>query len=250
MACRFHQTVATPLCSLYSHESQLGLVHWIDATQLLKKRKSGWLNLFGREVRELDGRFVSSMSSAYSRLDFHGMGFSLVLADVGIAMEKARKAHRPYLLAKVLRLFDIFTVAMTQQALLLDQTSECSCASATATSSFVCVHTDDEVSLTTFATCMMNYQRNAWRRSSSTLLAWARYQPCIANILLCRQLFSKERCVKCVWHRTRSTLLARDRCRLCPPRLQFRTSVGKIPQGKRMKTVENHTCFHIFFPIF
>ena len=90
---------------LHSHESQLRFVHWIDVTQLLKKRNSGWLNLFGREVRVLDGRFVSSMSSAYSRLDFHGMDFSLVLAEVGIAMETARIAHRPYLVAKVLRLF-------------------------------------------------------------------------------------------------------------------------------------------------
>ena len=36
---------------LSSRESQLGFVHWIDATQQLKKRKSGCLNLFGRGIR-------------------------------------------------------------------------------------------------------------------------------------------------------------------------------------------------------
>ena len=87
---------------------------------------------------------VYSMSSAYPRIDFHNIDFSLVLADVGMATEKARKAHRPNLLAKALRLYDMFTVAMTQQALLLDQTSECSCASAT--SCCVCGHADDAAS--------------------------------------------------------------------------------------------------------
>ena len=87
---------------LYSRESQLDFVHWVDAKQQLEKRKSGWLNLFGREVRVLDGRFVYSMPSAHPRIDFHNLDFSLVLADVGIAMEKARKAHRSYVLAKAL----------------------------------------------------------------------------------------------------------------------------------------------------
>ena len=119
---------------VYSRESQLGFVHWIDATQQLKKRKSGCLSLFGREVRVLDGRFVYSMPSAYPRIDFHNIDFSLVLADVGIAMEKARKAHRPNVPPNALRRNDMFTVAMKQQALLLDQTSECSCASATCVS--------------------------------------------------------------------------------------------------------------------
>ena len=96
-----------------------------------RRDKSGCLNLFGREVSVLDGRFVYSMPSAYPRIDFHSIDFSLVLADVGIAMEKARKPHCPNVLAKALRLYDMFTVSMTQQALLLDQTSECSCASAT-----------------------------------------------------------------------------------------------------------------------
>ena len=53
---------------LCSRESQLGFVHWIDATKQRKKRKSGCLSLFGREVRVLDGRFVYSMPSAYSEL--------------------------------------------------------------------------------------------------------------------------------------------------------------------------------------
>ena len=72
-------------------------------------------------------------------------------------MEKARKAHRPNVLANALRLFDMFTVAMMQQALLLDQTSECSCASAT--SCCVCGHAGDEASLTACSTCMMNYHK-------------------------------------------------------------------------------------------
>ena len=80
---------------VYSPESQLGFVHWIDAARQLKKRKSGCLKLFGREVRVLDGRFVYSMPSAYQRIDFHNIDSLLLLADVGIAMEKARKAHRP-----------------------------------------------------------------------------------------------------------------------------------------------------------
>ena len=42
------------------------------------------------------------MPSARPRIDFHNLDFSLVLADVGIAMEKARKAHRSYVLAKAL----------------------------------------------------------------------------------------------------------------------------------------------------
>ena len=67
-------------------------------------------------------------------------------------------------------------------------------------------HVHDELSLA----------RNAWRCLTNTLGAMARYEACIANVLLCRQLYSKERCIKCVWHRTCSTLLARDRCR---PRL-------------------------------
>ena len=75
--------------------------------------------------------------------------FSFVLADVGSAMEKARKAHRPNIPANALRLYDMFTVAMTQQALLLDQTSECSCASAT--SCCVYGHADDEASIVCLA---------------------------------------------------------------------------------------------------
>ena len=94
---------------LYPRESQLGFVHWIDAAQQLKKRKSRCLNLFGREVRVLDGRSVYSMPSAYPHIDFHSVDFSLMLADAGIAMEKARKGHRPYVFGKVLRLYDMFT---------------------------------------------------------------------------------------------------------------------------------------------
>ena len=77
------------------------------------------------------------------------------LLNIGIGTEKARKAHRPNVPAKALILYDMFTVTMTQQALLLDQTSECSCASAS--SCCFCGHADDEASLTTFATCLMNY---------------------------------------------------------------------------------------------
>ena len=91
--------------------------------------------------------------AAYPPVGFHSIDFPLVLADVEIAMEKARKAHHPHVLAKALRLYDMFTVAMTQQALSLDQTSDRSCA--TATSCCVCGHVD-EASLTTCATCMMN----------------------------------------------------------------------------------------------
>ena len=80
---------------LYSRESQNGFVHWQQPKKAqLKRRKSGCLNLFGREVRVLGGRFVYSMPSAHPRIDFHSIDFSLVLADVGIAMERARKAHR------------------------------------------------------------------------------------------------------------------------------------------------------------
>ena len=71
------------------------------------------------------------MSSSYPRIDFQSIDFSLVVADVGISMEKARRPHRPIVLGKAFRLCDMFTVAMTQQPLLLDHTSECSCASAT-----------------------------------------------------------------------------------------------------------------------
>ena len=92
---------------LCSRKSQLGFVHWIDSTQQLKKRKSGCLNLVGREVHVLYGRFEYSMPSSYPRNDFHSIDFSLVLADVGTAMEKARKAHRPHAPAKVLRLYDM-----------------------------------------------------------------------------------------------------------------------------------------------
>ena len=187
---------------VFSRESQLGFVHWTDVTQQFKKRKSGCMSLFGREVRVLDGRFVYLIPSAYPRIDFHNIDFSLVLADVGIAMEKARKAHRPNVPANALGLYDMFTVAMTQRALLLDQTSECSCASAT--SCRVCA--DDKAS--------------------------ARYHAYIANVLLCRQLFSKARFVKCVWQRTCSTLLARDRCRPYPARMQLRISVGTMPKEK------------------
>ena len=50
---------------VYSRESPLAFVHWIDATQHLKKIKSGCLSRFGWEVRVLDGRFVYLMPSAY-----------------------------------------------------------------------------------------------------------------------------------------------------------------------------------------
>ena len=49
---------------LHSRESQLDFVHWIDATQQLKKRKSGCLSLCGREVRVLDGKFVHAHTHA------------------------------------------------------------------------------------------------------------------------------------------------------------------------------------------
>ena len=133
---------------------------------------------------------------------------------------------------------------MTQQALLLDQTSECSCASAT--SCCVCGHANDEASLTTCATCMMNYHKECVEAFVQYVVAWARYQAYIANVLLCRQLFSKERFVKCVWQRTCPTMLARDHCRPCPQLMQFRISVGKMQQ-ERLKTVENHLRFSIFF---
>ena len=156
VACRFHQTVATPLCCCTHVSPNLGFVHWIDATQQLKKRKSGCLNLFVGKYACWMG-FRVFRCQAHPRIDFHSIDFSLVLADVGIAMENGRKAHRPHVPAKVFRLYDMFTVAMTQQALLLDQTSECTCASAT--SCCVCGHADDEASLTTCATCVMNYHK-------------------------------------------------------------------------------------------
>ena len=56
---------------------------------------SGCLNLFGREVRVLDWRFVFSVPSAYPRIDVHNIDFSLVLADVGIAMEKGSQSAPP-----------------------------------------------------------------------------------------------------------------------------------------------------------
>ena len=123
-----------------------------------------------------------------------------------MAMEKARKAHRPCVFAKVLRLYDMFTNIMTQQAVLLDQTSECSCASAAPCC--VCGHVEDKASVTTCATCMMNYHKECME----TVVQYVVY---IANVLLCHQLLSKERCVKCVWHRTCSKLLTRGRCRPC-----------------------------------
>ena len=43
------------------------------------------------------------MPGAYTRIDFHSIGFFLVLADVGIAMEKARKAHWPNVLANIFK---------------------------------------------------------------------------------------------------------------------------------------------------
>ena len=152
------------------------------------------------------------MPSAYPRIDFHNVDLSLVLDDVGLAMEKIRKAHRPNVLANALRLYDMFTAAMTQQALLLDQTSECSCASAT--SCCDCGRADDEASLTSCATCMMNYHKEC-------VETFVQHVVGLANVLLCRQLFSSARFVKCVWQRTWSTLLTRDRC-----------SVGKMPKEK------------------
>ena len=92
---------------LYSRESQLGFVHWIDAQQQLKKSKSGCLKMFGREVRVMDGRLVYSMPSAHSRIDSHSIDVALVLADFGMAMEETREAHHPCALANVLRLHDI-----------------------------------------------------------------------------------------------------------------------------------------------
>ena len=140
------------------------------------------------------------MPSENPRIDFHNIDFSLVLADVGIAMEKARKAHRPNVLANALRLYDMFTVAMTQQALLLDQTSECTCAAAT--SCCVCGHADDEASSTTCATCMMNYHKECVETFVQYVVGLGnRYHSYIAKVLLCRQLSSKARFVQCVWQR-------------------------------------------------
>ena len=45
-----------------------------------------------------------SLPSTCPRIDFHGLDLSLVFADVGVAMEEARKAHCPGVLAKSLRL--------------------------------------------------------------------------------------------------------------------------------------------------
>ena len=100
------------------------------------------------------------------------------------AMEKAPKAYRPNVLANALRLYDMFTVAMTQQALLLDQASECLCASAT--SCFDCGHADDEASLPACATCVMNYHKECVETS-------------VQNVVGLVSFFSKARFVKRVW---------------------------------------------------
>ena len=119
------------------------------------------------------------------------------------------------------------TVAMTQQALLLDQTSECSCA--LATSCCVCGHADDEASSTTCATCVMNY----YKECVETFVQYDVGPGKVSSIQCqCSQLCSKARFVKCVWQRTCSTSLARDRCRPCLPRVQFRISVGEMSQEK------------------
>ena len=91
---------------LSSRESQLGYVHWIDPDAAPQEEKvwvleSVWSGStrVGWEVRVFDAKRTP--------IDFHSIDFSLVLADVGIAMEKARKARRPKVPAKALRLHDM-----------------------------------------------------------------------------------------------------------------------------------------------
>ena len=95
-----------------------------NGSLLFCQQECQWIDVrsFGREVRVLDGRCVYSLPCTCPRIDFHSLDFSLVLADAGV--EKARKA------CKGLRLYDMFTVAMTQQALLMEHTDGSSCASA------------------------------------------------------------------------------------------------------------------------
>ena len=65
-------------------------------------------------------------------------------------MEKVRTALRPGMPSKALRLYDMLTVAMTQQALLMERTDGSSCDSAE--SCCGCAHGDDERSFMTCAT--------------------------------------------------------------------------------------------------
>ena len=193
----------------------------------------------------LDGKFVFSMPSAYPRIDLHCIDFSLVLADVGMAMEKAHKANRPCVLARVLKIHDMLTVAMTQQALLLDETSECSCASAT--SCCVCGHADDEASLSTCATCMVNYHKECVETSVQNVVGQGKVSNTHCHCsLLPSSVFAEVLCeivlgIARVRHFWRVTALE-----FVLPRMQLRISVSEMPQEKRIKTVENQTCFNIF----
>ena len=130
---------------LYSRESQLGFVHWIDATQQLKKRKCGCL--CGREVRVLDGRFVYSHASIFTALISPSC---LLTWELRWRRFAKRIAHMC-----LQKSSDFMTCSRSPRR--SNQTSKCSCASAT--SCCVCGHADDEASLATCATCMMNFHK-------------------------------------------------------------------------------------------
>ena len=117
---------------------------------------------------------------------------------------------------------------MTQQALLLDQTNERSCASAT--SCCVSGHADEEAFLTTCATCMMNYHKECVEAFVQNVVGAG--QGIKHTLPMFSSVVSYFQRRACVWQRTCSTLLARDRCRPCPPRMQFRVSVGEMPHEK------------------
>ena len=155
VTCHFHQTVATPLCDCI-HVSP-SLVSFTGSTRRSSSRREGALIcLVGKYACWMGGSCIRCQAHTHASISTTLISLSCLLTSE-LRWRRLGKAHRPNVPAQALRLYNMFTVVMTQQAVLLDQTSECSCASAT--SCCVCEHADDEASLTTCATCMMNYHK-------------------------------------------------------------------------------------------
>lgn len=101
----------------YSHPvtktMQASFIHWVNPE--LRKRKKGVL-LQGRQVITRAGCVVYSIPSAFPIIEFTTTEHFVILADVGVAMDKVRKAERPAMGSMPLRAQTMFETAYSIRA--------------------------------------------------------------------------------------------------------------------------------------
>ena len=150
VACRFHQTVATPLCCCV-HVSP-NLVLSSGSTRRSSSRRESL-------VACVVGKYACWMGGSRTRCQTHthaSISTALISLSCLLTWElRWRRLAKRIACLYLQRSSDFMTCSRSPRR--STQTSKCSCASAT--SCCVCGHADDEASLTTCATCMMYFHK-------------------------------------------------------------------------------------------